>query len=105
MLEPPHAVATTVTARSPRAVLIRTGFDLSRCVVRVSFKNGCRSFPTDVRLAAAVRASFGSSGSDRAMLPVHEGEADTGTSRGHPGRGWILPAPGHPGALSSRFAS
>src|SRR5207249_2798252 len=58
ILEPPHAVATTVTTRSPRAVLIRTGFNLSRRVVGVGFKNGCRCDPGDVRLAAAVRAPF-----------------------------------------------
>src|SRR5216684_3626773 len=95
ILEPPHAVATTVTTRSPRAVLIRTGFDLSRCVVGVDFKNGCRCDPGDVRLAAAVRAPFGSSGSDPAMQLVHEGEDGTGTSRHHPMRGWILHAAGH----------
>jgi hypothetical protein len=37
MLEPPHAVATTVITRNPRAVLIRTGFHpFSRCVVHVN---------------------------------------------------------------------
>jgi AhpC/TSA family len=33
-------------------------------------------------------------------LPVHEGGPDTGTSRRHPMKGWILPVAGRPGALS-----
>ena len=92
MAEPPEEVLPAARARAK-----------ARAGARHPAAGG-RAGRRHVRLPAAVRASSGSSGNEPVKLPAHVGGPDTGTSRRHPMRGWIPPAAGHPGALSSRFA-